>query len=545
MSIKRTFENKEVWILVSIFIFFGLIYISQLTSSGLWYDEAIEYFYSKYMTGSVPVNPVDQTGNNMYERICITYQPPLYNILMFFWLQLFDSESGFRLAGVITTFIGSLGFYLAIRRIAGYKWGAMGLSLYLSTAAIAYYALECGEYNLMLCMECWMLYFYTTCAQSQQDIASWHSLIGFFIFASLSVYSQYGAAFIIIGLSFSLCYLFVKSKNYISFYRLIILGIATIIVSIIPLYIFFISIQMGNQGSSSVTHSPVFVGNVLGGIPYSLYKSFHEHIKWVFSSSLAFSWFSVKIMQITVYGIIAITFISMYLKSKLSIMSSSIIASFVCYIVFFILSACSFYAYNWWDGHLGCYNIINYKRYVLFFVPLLLFTISIGLINILKRLHNNKYRLSIVCVFIVLAIFIFNLSFCLYNRKMKSDVREITLEWLEKKDSDHKMVVQGACAPQFMYYIQHSSDNNEKMLDNIIITKQEMNTEKKVECHLRELSIFDLSEFYFIGHDHAWNMKGNGIHYICNLFTSEGYHIEFLRAQETTLLFMRKDNHSK
>lgn len=128
---------------------------------------------------------------------------------------------------------------------------------------------------------------------------------------------------------------------------------------------------------------------------------------------------------------------------------------------------------------------------------------------------------------------------------MKSDVREITLEWLEKKDSDHKMVVQGACAPQFMYYIQHSSDYNEKMLDNIIITKQEMNTEKKVECHLRELSIFDLSEFYFIGHDHAWNMKGNGIHYICNLFTSEGYHIEFLRAQETTLLFMRKDNHSR
>ena len=94
-----SFFTKNEWLLVClVLVAMSIFYFSHLTTSGLWYDEAIEYFYSKYMTGTIPVG-MPQT-ENMYERICFTYQPPLYNLLMYLWLSVFDSESTFRLAAV-------------------------------------------------------------------------------------------------------------------------------------------------------------------------------------------------------------------------------------------------------------------------------------------------------------------------------------------------------------------------------------------------------------------------------------------------------------
>lgn len=55
----------------------------KMTNSALWYDEAIEYFYSKIMIGKVPGGFDTQ---NMYERITSTFQPPLYNVFMNIWL---------------------------------------------------------------------------------------------------------------------------------------------------------------------------------------------------------------------------------------------------------------------------------------------------------------------------------------------------------------------------------------------------------------------------------------------------------------------------
>lgn len=537
------FKKHEVWLLVAIFLFFCILYTSQLTISGLWYDEAIEYYYSKYLTGFVPVNPVDQSGSNMYERICITYQPPLYNFLMYFWLKLFDSEASFRLAGIIITFVGAIGFYLGIRRIAGYMWGAISLSVYLSTAAVAYYALECGEYNLQLCMECWMLYYFVICLQSNQEKVEWHALTGFYLFAILSIYSQYGAAFFIVGLFTALCYSYIKNKKMTSLYRLIGAGIITCIVAIIPLYVFFVRIQMENQGSLHVAHSPVFVGSLFGGIPYSLYKAFHEQVKWIFSSSLTFDWCSVKIMEIIVYGLILSTLTSLFLKSKLSILIPSVIATLVSYTLFFILSACSLYAYNWWDGHLGCYNIIHYKRYVLFFVPQLLFIISIGIISICNELKSRNRHIIVKGLIVSMMTILFsNITYSLINEKKKCDVREATFEWLKRKDFDHKIVVQGAVSPSFMYYIQHSSEGNNIDWNNIIITKQEIHTPEEVERHLREIGLFELREFYFIGHGNAWNMKGRGINFITDLFSRNRYQVETLRPYktETSLLLFSK-----
>ena len=183
---------KKKWIFLGIILIAGFItYILSLTASGLWYDEAIEYYFSKFVSGKVP-GGFGKTS--MYERILRTYQPPLYNWLMHIWLIFFDSEAGFRMAGVITTLLGAIGIFLCIDKITNYKWASFGTCLYIFSAVVSYYGLECAEYNVMLCCISWTIYFYIMCIK-KQNLTSY---IGFFLFACLSVYSQYGAAFLIV-----------------------------------------------------------------------------------------------------------------------------------------------------------------------------------------------------------------------------------------------------------------------------------------------------------------------------------------------------------
>ena len=185
---SHKYNQSEYLILIIVVVVFFLLYLTQLTQSGLWYDEAIEYLYSKFLTGKVACGG-DTT--NMYERICLTYQPPLYNILMYFWLLFFDSEWLFRLPGVIITFIGSLGIYFGIKHISTWKWGIAGMIVFLMSSSVIYYALECAEYNLLLCMESWALYFLIRCLfSSQLKQSNCRNIIGFILFSCLSKLNQ-------------------------------------------------------------------------------------------------------------------------------------------------------------------------------------------------------------------------------------------------------------------------------------------------------------------------------------------------------------------
>lgn len=546
------FKHKEAWLLLAVFSLFGILYISQLTASGLWFDESIEYYYSKFMVGEVPVNPVDQSGSNMYERICITYQPPLYNILMYLWLCIFDSESWFRLAGVITTFIGAVGFYCSLRRLSGYAWAIGGLCFYLSTAAIVFFALECSEYNLMICMESWMLYFYVVCAQSTDEPVNWRAVTCFFLFAALSVYSQYGAAFFVVALFVSLCFVFFKAKRFSSIYRLVLMGVVTLVVAIVPLLYFFLRVQMEGQGTVQVDHSPVFVGSLLGGVPYSLIKSFFEQVKWIFSTSINWGYMSAVSMWVIAFIVFACTIVVAFLKNRLPVLRSAILACTVCYLLFFILSACSYYAYNSWDGKLGCNNIIEHTRYVLFIVPLLVFMMAIGMISFCKALLNRGYLKGVIALSAsLLLVYFAGTVWGLYIGKIKSDGREVTEAWIERHDFQHAVVVQEWLAGIFMFYYQHSDVCRDDISKNIILTKQDMRMPEKTESHLRELGVFELPSFYFIGSKSAIGMKNDeGIQIIRDLFTKKGYKVETIwkktgpvakgRGWNSELLFISK-----
>ncbi len=518
----------EVCLISIIIIVMGIIYVSQLTASGLWYDEAVEYFYSKYMTGTVPVYGETKS---MYERICSTYQPPLYNLLMYLWLLIFDTESTFRLAGVLTTFIGGLGIYYTIRKVTGYKWAIIGFFFYLSTYSVMYYALECAEYNLLLCMECWMMYFFVECIKNRQSSKSKKSIVGLYIFSVLAIYSQYGAAFPVASIILVLTCIYIKNRNYGNLRWLWGIGFFVIVVAILPLWIWFLQIQMSHQENISVSHSPVFVINVI----YSFVISFVNNISWIFTfAQFSSHRFSFQIVHIGLVIFLILTLIALW--KKLYVLNALIAASIVCWILFFVASACSYYAHNSWDEQLGCFNIINGFRYVLFYVPLLVVTLILGLHSFLEMIAHKRY--------IYISVYLISLCFMAFYartsihdfllRGSKSEVREATFCWMENNKGE-MVFVQEWAACTFFYYLNHSNNPHSEII--VSDTKMLTTNMKNLSEYVESLGIFSYEKFFYIGQS-TTPSSPNYMEMLTQIFISHGYNIETIKEGETVVLYL-------
>ena len=532
-----SFFIKNEWLLVClVLVAMSIFYFSHLTTSGLWYDEAIEYFYSKYMTGTIPVG-MPQT-ENMYERICFTYQPPLYNLLMYLWLSVFDSESTFRLAGVLTTFVGSIGIYCAFRKITGIKWSLMGLCVYLTACSVKYYALECAEYNLLLCMECWMLYFFVCCITDISARARKRGLIGFYAFAALSIYSQYGSAFLIAALFLALCCVYIKQKDYVSLRWLFGLGFAVAFVAIIPLWIWFIQIQLQDQGTTTVYHGPVFVGNVF----YSLKESFCNNVSWIFTMPETNKARLALAMNLIVVCMGICTIFSVFRWKRVRVLAPCLTACVICFTAFFVASTFTFYAYNAWDGRLGCYNIIEGNRYILFFAPLLIFTLVTGTCAFCQNIAFKSWLHKLMCFAPIVIAAIFYAQMWLSPCVIKNDVREATNTWMEMGGYRTPTVVHQWSAGTFLYYFSHSPMFSPEAQENAILMDIKMRTidwNTMLEC-LKEKNVFSHSELYFIGSN--WTPERHDYsEIIIGIFKQKGYHVETIKEfQKCIILHVTK-----
>ena len=143
--LRREFELEEVvnldrrkneMILTGIaFALFFFTACYKLTNASLWSDETIEYWFSKIVFGKIPFGD----SVNMYERIIATYQPPLYNVLMHFWLKVSDAEWWFRFFGVIMGFIAMLGLYKSVRKLSNALVAAVSVIFASFVVQLVYY----------------------------------------------------------------------------------------------------------------------------------------------------------------------------------------------------------------------------------------------------------------------------------------------------------------------------------------------------------------------------------------------------------------------
>ena len=528
---KTNSGNNKKWIfLVGILLAAFLTYILSLTSHGLWYDEAIEYYFSKVISGKVPGGFGKST---MYERILSTYQPPLYNWLMHIWLIFFDSETGFRMAGVLTTLLGAIGIFCGIDKLINYKWASFGTCFYLFSTAVARYGTECAEYNLVLCCLSWTIYFYIMCIKEEKT----KNYIGFFLFACLSVYSQYGAAFLVIVLYFSLVIRNIKNKNFKILKQIIIISVIIAVVAAFPLIWFFMLPQMDNQGSATVSHIPYFRNS---NIIIDFIISIVVQVAWNFHPSGLYN-SKMYYIQPALAGIAGLVTLAALLRrdKTLKHLAGLCICS---WIIFYIAVACSFYAYNGWMPTRGTENMG--KSYGMFFIPLWTLTLCDGIYIFTRwikaKAGKNIFRgytillAAAMCIYIAIEV---KVSYS--GGPLKDDTREVSYAWYENKAYEKKTLVHELSDAPFQFYLTHNDSYKEEYQNNIINTEiwirwagyDEMRTK------FEEMGILGLEEFYYINRLQEWEENTSVFK---QLMQDSGYEIKALWQGKSELLYLKK-----
>lgn len=473
-------SEKKRWLVYTAF-FFGImaVYLLRATASGLWFDESIEYYFSSTLRGHVPGA---RLGNSMYKRILATYQPPLYNWLMYVWLQLGNSEFWFRLAGILVTFIGGAGLYLGLKEIMDQDWAAGGTAVYLLAGGVSEYALEAGEYNLALCMICWALCFYLRALKREKA----GPLLGFTVFCCLAAYSQYGVVFVIVPLYISLLWHFVKRKKMIgklAFFSLLAVAAA------VPLVVYFLLPQMHNQRSDSVSHVPVFAygaADVFVGLAKTVAFTFRGG-KWI------------QPAVVLPAGALLLFALTQRDKTLLRLL----ILFFSGWIAYYLLTACSVYGYNgrWNPNSLGTKNIGG--RYSLMFAPLLAVVTVYGVYCACTRkpekegrFNGKKLTAAALCLFIAYSAV--GVGSILATQK-KDDVREATQVWYAQEAYNSRTLVNLWDDALFQFYLTHSPDYAEEYQQSIHRASWwGKGKPEQIEKMLSDLGLLDADDFYYI-----------------------------------------------
>ena len=505
------------------FVFYSL----NATKSGLWYDEAIEYYYSKYLTGPVPGGDATE---NMYERILLTFQPPLYNILMFLWLSVFDSEFTFRLAGILVTMIGSIGCFLAVEEFRlGSIWSIACTAFYLFTPQIIFYGLECAEYHLLFCFLAWTMYFYfrVLCRQNMT------SLLGFFVFACAAVYSQYGAAFIIVPLYLSVIAFLLCENNLATIKHLMLMTFVTLIVAVLPLLLFFTIPQMKHQGSLAVSHTPYFEHGFLT----DFFIGGKSVLALMFGNHMVFG----------VLFLIVICCVATVLQPRRLLFP--VLSNIVAWMLYFAAVCCSFYGYNnWLPTSIGSMNLDS--RYSFFLIPGLVITLVTGLgivVNWAEEKFQKRNNLLTAVAIVCLAVFCLNAAYKVEtNEQKKDDVREIVSVWYECGGFASKTIVHHWDHALFDYYVTHDDRYIKKYSDTIefayLWTPLGEHDELMKKIHNSQL--LSLDEYYYI----TPGLKAPFITpellentpAVLSALTNAGYRIERVYAGESLLLHISK-----
>ena len=522
LSVLKKNRIKTI-IIISIPIILGMaVYLYSATHSGLWFDEEIEYYYSKVMFGGVP------GGNgttNMFERIRITFQPPLYNVLMYFWLLFFDSELLFRLAGIITTMAGAVGVFFAINEYLDNKlFGFIGISIHIFTYGIAYYGLECGEYNLMICFVAWTSYFYLRFLKRKEV----KSLIGFFVLSCLSVLSQYGAVFIVVGMYLTILVYLIKNKDKRLFRITILLSALSMILVVLPLMILFLIPQMNSQTTFNTSH-----------IPHFTYNAFQDYI--IGFKKIVSDIFNNNLITMGVILLLVLCIIALFIERKRMVLP--IITLVITYTLYFVATACSFYGHTYWEGKKDVMHSLG-GRYSLFIIPFLIIILMIGLGFFVRKLIEKNRIIKIIGVAIILS---FVSAYCLIGINdigvkgwIKDDIREATIKWYHCKGTKTQTLIHPWDECGFDFYLTHDKRYRPSYKRKVDVAKYWISEAKPetIKKHLKKMGYFDLNNYYYVAPNKG-NYHGN-IDLFKDAVKSGGYSVDSIYNGKTVLLYVHK-----
>ncbi len=510
-------KSLQIIMLVFTLILCGIVLSFKLTNSSLWYDESIEFFYSKYMLGPVPGG---RLTFSMYQRIRSTYQPPLYNILMYFWLKMNDSEYWFRLAGVFITLISSIGVYFTVKRKANYYWATVSIILYSFTFMIYFYAQECAEYNLAMCFLAWTCYFFVRLLDDTE--LRLINLILYVLFCVFSVYSQYGTVFIVLGMTLAVTYHILKTKNKKNIAQTFGVYLLAIIFAAIPLIKLFLLPQMKSQGSIKGLSGTDITNNFFYDYILNLYVTF----RYLFHYESF-----LKIAMIFSVGIICLVFIF----SKNYISKQLIITNILSFSLYYLMVKFGYYANTSYGSGFG-------NRWALFLLPvwiisfiIILYDFLSSLLEFVSNLYGNKKNkkivlksLKIVFSFSLLCLSTFyvftNYKYIKMNWE-KDDIRAVANAWYENEGYNKETLVHEWSDSGFQFYLTHNLDYKSDFQDSIKTTGVYIRTVNENECYNKILAAYNgklPKELYIVG------PNGANMNTLETTFLNANYHIDVI-----------------
>ena len=439
--------KKERLLCGAAFCFFVLVTAYKLTNAPLWFDETVEYWYSKFIIGSVPY---ENGYTSMYQRIISTYQPPLYNVIMYFWLKISESEWWFRFFGVFMGFIGMIGLYKTIRKIGNGYIAALAVVFSTCVYQLAYYWQECAEYCLMLGTLFWTVYFWFCLI----DKPNKNNIIAFTISAIIPVYSQYGAVFPVVAMAVVAFIYIIALKDHKKIIIIAISDAVALIVAALPLYVFFLRKQMLNQQGGEISLKNISFSE---GVFQDFFNNLRVVFKWNFLSYYS------EIATTIFLVIILLMIIATILLSRSMAVRLFAITNIIIWLLYYISVKFGIYSY----GSFG-------SRYNLFLIPvwiILFFSVAIEFSSILARYIPEKFEVKTlyagIGVGFILCFSYFGWVSKLQGNWSKEDCRGAVKAWYEVGAENSNTIVYYGANTGFAYYVRQSSQYNEATENNV------------------------------------------------------------------------------
>lgn len=440
-------KNINIYCIGFTFIFFVVISCYKLTNASLWYDETIEYWYSKVVIGTLPF---DDRYTNMYQRIVSTFQPPLYNLLMYLWLKILDTEWWFRFFGIVMGFISMLGTYKVVKNVSNSIFFSCSAVIFATCIpSLLYRWQECAEYNLMLASLSWTIYFWVILIKEIRI----RNIILFTISCCVSVYGQYGAIFPVFAMVVTAGCVVLFSKEIKKILAIMITYLSAFVFVGIPLYIFFIREQINQQHSGEVNKE---INSFNNGFLKDIFRSYHTVFEVNFSL-----YFDVLAWVILI--ILSIIYIFVFIKGN-RITRLLVIVNVITWLSYYTAVKTNIYA-----GAFG-------NRYNLFFIPLWIVTLFLVDYELYRLLSNNfllaRKKLHVVLIVATTCVIICYCSLSWYSviqkNWKKEDIRGTVNAWYSINACDKDTLVYYGADSGFAYYIRHNDRYRENMEDKVM-----------------------------------------------------------------------------
>ena len=445
-------KNEKIMLVLS-FLFFIFMMLFHLMHSDLWGDEWVEYYYSQEAI---------RTGA-LYNKIILTFQPPLYNYLMHFWLKISTTLLWFRLFNVV---LGCFSF--------GFLYGTLSILINRKVAAIVpcilaicyqwiYCIQECSEYALMLCCVFGAIMFYVKCYEKFNYLR----MIGFILCNVLAIYSQYGSVFVVLPLLLLFFFEYGLKKQTNKKTKIIVFSsyIFSAVVFAAPLYFKFAKLQLEHN---QIAENTVGISSDLfNDMPFT----FGKIISYLFHVNSNDYWPLILGMLGVILFAISLHLIK---DEKIETVKKSLLAGLWSgYILHYLLVQFHVYAMVHPNQSAGFLS-----RYSYFYIPIIFVVLPVIINEYVKRHKSEKSLKRYICLLLGGTLILTSAVTTLKNWNKTYD-RQFAKIWMQNEGWKDTTYLYGVAYFGFDYYVSHSDNYQEGYLDNATTEVDDENLPKR------------------------------------------------------------------